>query len=52
MVAYKHTQASNVSINDANAPRVAVFVGRTSGIGKLILTVYWIWAVIMSGYLP
>ncbi|KAM5341527.1 hypothetical protein ACJ41O_014558 [Fusarium nematophilum] len=35
MVAYKVIQASNALINDANAPRVAVFVGGTSGIGKL-----------------
>ncbi|KAF2449919.1 hypothetical protein P171DRAFT_428045 [Karstenula rhodostoma CBS 690.94] len=37
MVAYKDIQASNALINDANAPRVAVFVGGTSGIGKLTL---------------
>ncbi|KAK7181260.1 hypothetical protein DPSP01_003346 [Paraphaeosphaeria sporulosa] len=37
MVAYKDIQASNASINDANAPRVAVFVGGTSGIGQLTL---------------
>lgn len=37
MVAYKNIQASNALINDANAPRVAVFVGGTSGIGKLAL---------------
>ncbi|KAI0487006.1 hypothetical protein F4859DRAFT_467907 [Xylaria cf. heliscus] len=35
MVSYKDIQASNALINDANAPRVAVFVGGTSGIGKL-----------------
>ena len=35
MVSYKDIQASNALINDATAPRVAVFVGGTSGIGKL-----------------
>jgi NAD(P)-dependent dehydrogenase (short-subunit alcohol dehydrogenase family) len=35
MVSYTEIQASNRLINDANAPRVAVFVGGTSGIGKL-----------------
>src|ERR1700712_168246 len=35
MVSYKEIQASNALINDATAPRVAVFVGGTSGIGKL-----------------
>ncbi|KAL1600478.1 hypothetical protein SLS60_006864 [Paraconiothyrium brasiliense] len=35
MVSYKDIQISNAFINDANAPRVAVFVGGTSGIGKL-----------------
>jgi NAD(P)-dependent dehydrogenase (short-subunit alcohol dehydrogenase family) len=34
MVSYKDIQASNALINDATAPRVAVFVGGTSGIGK------------------
>ncbi len=34
MVSYKEIQASNAVINDATAPRVAVFVGGTSGIGK------------------
>jgi NAD(P)-dependent dehydrogenase (short-subunit alcohol dehydrogenase family) len=34
MVSYKEIQASNALINDATAPRVAVFVGGTSGIGK------------------
>ena len=34
MVSYTEIQASNVLINDATAPRVAVFVGGTSGIGK------------------
>ena len=35
MVSYKEIQASNALINDVTAPRVAVFVGGTSGIGKL-----------------
>src|ERR1700761_2629240 len=35
MVSYAEIRASNRLINDANAPRVAVFVGGTSGIGKL-----------------
>ena len=35
MVSYKEIQASNELINDTTAPRVAVFVGGTSGIGKL-----------------
>lgn len=35
MVSYKEIQASNAPIKDATAPRVAVFVGGTSGIGKL-----------------
>ena len=34
MVSYKEIQASNALINDATVPRVAVFVGGTSGIGK------------------
>jgi len=34
MVSYEEIQASNALINDATAPRVAVFVGGTSGIGK------------------
>ncbi|KAF1810866.1 NAD(P)-binding protein [Eremomyces bilateralis CBS 781.70] len=34
MVSYKEVQDSNALINDATAPRVAVFVGGTSGIGK------------------
>lgn len=34
MVSDKEIQASNALINDATAPRVAVFVGGTSGIGK------------------
>lgn len=37
MVSYKEIQASNSLINDATAPRVAVFVGGTSGIGKFTL---------------
>ena len=37
MVAYAEIQASNALINDANVPRVVVFVGGTSGIGKLTL---------------
>ncbi|KAK1770106.1 hypothetical protein QBC33DRAFT_530157 [Phialemonium atrogriseum] len=34
MVSYTEIQGSNALINDATAPRVAVFVGGTSGIGK------------------
>ncbi|KAL1862945.1 hypothetical protein Daus18300_008276 [Diaporthe australafricana] len=37
MVTYKEIQASNSLINDATAPRVAVFVGGTSGIGQLTI---------------
>lgn len=37
MVAWKDIVASNALINDSNAPRVAVFVGGTSGIGKLTI---------------
>ncbi|KAJ8126790.1 hypothetical protein O1611_g6847 [Lasiodiplodia mahajangana] len=37
MVSYKEVQASNALINDATAPRVAVFVGGTSGIGKFTI---------------
>lgn len=37
MVSDKDIQASNRLINDATAPRVAVFVGGTSGIGKFTL---------------
>ena len=37
MVAYKEIQASNALINDAGPTRVAVFVGGTSGIGKLTI---------------
>ena len=39
MVSYKEIQASNALINDATAPRVAVFVGGTSGIGNLTVRV-------------
>lgn len=35
MVSFKEIKASNALINDAIAPRVAVFVGGTSGIGQL-----------------
>lgn len=35
MVSFKEIQAANALIDDATAPRVAVFVGGTSGIGKL-----------------
>ncbi|KAI1742432.1 hypothetical protein F4680DRAFT_445995 [Xylaria scruposa] len=38
MVSYKEIQASNALINDATAPRVAVFVGGTSGIGKFTIS--------------
>lgn len=34
MVSQKEIQASNGLINDATAPRISVFVGGTSGIGK------------------
>ncbi|KAH7261993.1 hypothetical protein BKA59DRAFT_489134 [Fusarium tricinctum] len=34
MVKYKDIKASNALINEATAPRIAVFVGGTSGIGK------------------
>ena len=37
MVSYKEIQASNALINDTTAPRVAVFVGGTSGIGNFTL---------------
>ncbi|OBT65287.1 hypothetical protein VE03_04605 [Pseudogymnoascus sp. 23342-1-I1] len=37
MVAYKEIRASNALINDATAPRVAVFAGGTSGVGKLTI---------------
>ncbi|KAM0238344.1 hypothetical protein ACHAP5_008688 [Fusarium lateritium] len=34
MVKYKDVKVSNALINEATAPRIAVFVGGTSGIGK------------------
>ncbi|KAJ5547894.1 hypothetical protein N7513_005128 [Penicillium frequentans] len=34
MVSYKEIQASNALINESTAPRIAVFVGGTSGTGK------------------
>lgn len=37
MVSYKEIQASNALIDEATAPRVSVFVGGTSGIGKLTI---------------
>lgn len=37
MVSYKEVQASNALINGATAPRVSVFVGGTSGIGKFTI---------------
>ncbi|RGP75388.1 short chain dehydrogenase reductase family [Fusarium sporotrichioides] len=37
MVSFKDIQTSNALINDATAPRIAVFVGGTSGIGKFTL---------------
>ena len=37
MVSQKEIQASNALINNATAPRVSVFVGGTSGIGKLTI---------------
>lgn len=37
MVSIQEIKASNALINDARAPRVAVFVGGTSGIGKLTI---------------
>lgn len=37
MVSYKEVKASNALINDATAPRIAVFVGGTSGVGKLTI---------------
>ncbi|KAK5102528.1 hypothetical protein LTR70_000386 [Exophiala xenobiotica] len=40
MVTYAEIQASNALINDATAPRVAVFVGATSGIGKLTIKAF------------
>jgi NAD(P)-dependent dehydrogenase (short-subunit alcohol dehydrogenase family) len=44
MVSYQELQASNALINDATAPRVSVFVGGTSGIGK-----YTIKALVATG---
>ncbi|KAK7754797.1 hypothetical protein SLS62_003111 [Diatrype stigma] len=37
MVSYTEIQTSNVLINDDTAPRVAVFVGGTSGIGRFTI---------------
>lgn len=37
MVSYKAIRASNALISNANAPKVSVFVGGTSGIGKLTI---------------
>ncbi|KAG8677531.1 hypothetical protein FPOAC2_03555 [Fusarium poae] len=37
MVSFKDIQTSNALINDVTAPRIAVFVGGTSGIGKFTL---------------
>ncbi|KAF3905742.1 hypothetical protein AA313_de0202400 [Arthrobotrys entomopaga] len=37
MVSYKQILASNALINDETVPRVAVFVGGTSGVGKLTI---------------
>jgi NADP-dependent 3-hydroxy acid dehydrogenase YdfG len=37
MVSYTEIKASNAVLNDATTPRVAVFVGGTSGIGKLTI---------------
>ena len=37
MVSYTEVQASNALVNDVTAPGVAVFVGGTSGIGKLTI---------------
>jgi len=37
MVSYKDILASNASINDATAPRIAVFIGGTSGIGMFTI---------------
>ena len=37
MVSNKEIRASNALINDTTAPRVSVFVGGTSGIGKLTI---------------
>ena len=37
MVSYKEIQTSNALMNDTTAPHIAVFVGGTSGIGKLTI---------------
>lgn len=37
MVSYKEILASNALINDATSPRIAVFAGATSGVGKLTI---------------
>ncbi|KAF2420694.1 hypothetical protein EJ08DRAFT_683245 [Tothia fuscella] len=37
MVTYKEIRAANALVNDANAPRVAVFAGGTSGISKITI---------------
>lgn len=37
MVAFKEIQAANALISEATTPRVSVFVGGTSGIGKLTI---------------
>ncbi|KAJ5651152.1 uncharacterized protein N7484_004875 [Penicillium longicatenatum] len=34
MVSFKEIQGSNALINDVTAPRIAIFIGGTSGIGK------------------
>ncbi|KEF54152.1 uncharacterized protein A1O9_09947 [Exophiala aquamarina CBS 119918] len=44
MVSYAEIKASNARINDATAPRVAIFVGGTSGIGK-----YTVKALVATG---
>lgn len=38
MVSLSEIQASNAQITDSNAPRTAIFVGGTAGIGKATLT--------------
>lgn len=37
MVSYKEIKASNALINESTVPRIAVFVGGTSGIGKFTI---------------
>lgn len=37
MVSYKEILASNALINDATAPRIAVFAGGSSGVGRLTI---------------